>query len=51
MVTPALGSLWQRYCRLIIEFMRFGDDGQRIAVYQAEPGSADEAELGRLAAR
>ncbi|MBC2905364.1 hypothetical protein H4N64_28055 [Streptomyces sp. PSKA01] len=43
---PEVGDL-----TLVIEVMRFGDDGQRMTVYQAEPGSADEAALGKLAAR
>ncbi|MFF3941465.1 MmyB family transcriptional regulator [Streptomyces phaeofaciens] len=43
---PEVGDL-----TLVIEVMRFGDDGQRMTVYQAEPGSADEAALGMLAAR
>ena len=43
---PEVGDL-----TLVIEVVRFGDDGQRMTVYQAEPGSADEAALGTLAAR
>ncbi|MCX5151790.1 hypothetical protein OHB36_34430 [Streptomyces sp. NBC_00320] len=43
---PEVGDL-----TLVIEVVRFGDDGQRMTVYQAEPGSADEAALGKLAAR
>ncbi|WP_377273730.1 hypothetical protein [Peterkaempfera sp. SMS 1(5)a] len=42
---PKVGDL-----TLVIEVMRFGDDGRRMTVYQAEPGSADEAALGKLAA-
>nr|WP_324604615.1 hypothetical protein [Streptomyces sp. NRRL S-337] len=36
---------------LVIEVVRFGDDDRRMTVYQAEPGSADEVALGKLAAR
>lgn len=43
---PEVGDL-----TLVIEVVRFGDDGQRMTVYQSEPGSADEAALGKLAGR
>ncbi|WP_344663971.1 helix-turn-helix domain-containing protein [Catenulispora yoronensis] len=42
---PVVGEL-----TLVTEVLRFGDDGQRMTVYQAEAGSADEAALGRLSA-
>ena len=40
---PAVGDL-----ALVTEVLRFGDDGQRMTVYQAEPGSADETVLRQL---
>ena len=43
---PEVGDL-----ALVIEVMRFGDGGQPVTVYEAVPGSADEAALGRLAVR